>query len=107
MPSVPALRRGSMDIIYEQVAGLDVHKDTVVACVRIVGEGKARREGPTFSNTTDQLVELRVWLEECRCTHVAMEATGVYWMPVFRILGGGVFELILRNARTIKNFPRG
>src|SRR4030088_674467 len=105
MPSVPALRRGSMDIIYEQVAGLDVHKDTVVACVRIVAEGKTRRECRTFSTTTDQLVELRVWLEECRCTHVAMEATGVYWMPVFRILGEGVFELIVANAAHIKNVP--
>ena len=94
-----------MDIIYEQVAGLDVHKDTVVACVRIVAEGKTRRECRTFSTTTDQLVELRVWLEECRCTHVAMEATGVYWMPVFRILGEGVFELIVANAAHIKNVP--
>src|SRR3981081_3339193 len=105
MPSVPALRRGSMDIIYEQVAGLDVHKDTVVACVRIVAEGKTRRECRTFSTTTDQLVELRVWLEECRCTHVAREGTGVYWMPVFRILGEGVFELIVANAAHIKNVP--
>src|SRR3982075_1593255 len=105
MPSVPALRRGSMDIIYEQVAGLDVHKDTVVACVRIVAEGKTRRECRTFSTTTDQLVELRVWLEECRCTHVAMEATGVYWMPVFRILGEADFELIGANAAHIKNVP--
>jgi transposase len=87
-----------MDIIYEQVAGLDVHKDTVVACVRIVAEGKTRRECRTFSTTTDQLVELRVWLEECRCT-------GVYWMPVFRILGEGVFELIVANAAHIKNVP--
>src|SRR5258708_31738102 len=105
MAAVPALRRGSMDIIYEQVAGLDVHKDTVVACVRIVAEGKTRRECRTFSTTTDQLVELRVWLEECRCTHVAMEATGVYWMPVFRILGEGVFELIVADAAHIKNVP--
>src|SRR5437762_2182405 len=63
-----ALRRRSMDILYEQVAGLDVHKDTVVACVRIVAEGKTKRECRSFSTTTDQLVELRAWLEECRCT---------------------------------------
>src|SRR5260221_4175810 len=105
MPSVPALRRGSMDIIYEQVAGLDVHKDTVVACVRIVAEGKTARECRTFSGTTEQLGELRAWLEECRCTHVAMEATGVYWMPGFRILGEGKFELIVANAAHIKNVP--
>ena len=50
-------------------------------------------------------MELRRWLEECRCTHVAMEATGVYWIPVFRILGEGAFELIVANAAHIKNVP--
>src|SRR5712672_3931853 len=94
-----------MDILYERVAGLDVHKNTVVACVRIVAEGKTKRECRTFSSTTEQLIELRAWLEECRCTHVAMEATGVYWMPVFRILGEGPFELIVANAAHIKNVP--
>jgi len=94
-----------MDILYERVAGLDVHKDTVVACVRIAADGKTKRECRTFATTTDQLVELRAWLEECRCTHVAMEATGVYWMPVFRILGDGGFELVLANAAHIKNVP--
>lgn len=94
-----------MDILYERVAGLDVHKDTVVACVRIVADGKTTRECRTFATTTEQLVELRAWLEQCRCTHVAMEATGVYWMPVFRILGAGGFELIVANAAHIKNVP--
>lgn len=94
-----------MDILYERVAGLDVHKDTVVACVRIVAAGKTTRECRTFAATTEQLVELRTWLEECRCTHVAMEATGVYWMPVFRLLGEGDFELIVANAAHIKNVP--
>jgi transposase len=95
----------SMDILYERVAGLDVHKDTVVACVRIVTEGKTTRECRTFATTTEQLEELRACLEGCRCTHVAMEATGVYWMPVFRILGESGFELILANAAHIKNVP--
>jgi transposase len=94
-----------MDVLYERVAGLDVHKDTVVACVRIVADGKTKRECRTFAATTEQLVELRAWLEDCRCTHVAMEATGVYWMPVFRILGEGDFELIVANAAHIKNVP--
>ncbi len=94
-----------MDILYERVAGLDVHKDTVVACVRIMADGKAKRECRTFATTTEQLMELRAWLEECRCTHVAMEATGVYWMPVFRILDEGGFALILANAAHIKNVP--
>jgi transposase len=94
-----------MDILYERVAGLDVYKDTVVACLRIMVEGKAQRECRTFAATTEQLAELRRWLEESRCTHVAMEATGVYWMPVFRILGEGAFELIVANAAHIKNVP--
>jgi transposase len=94
-----------MDILYERVAGLDVHRDTVVACVRLVVGGKAQRECRTYAATTEQLVELRGWLEESRCTHVAMEATGVYWMPVFRILGEGAFELIVANAAHIKNVP--
>jgi transposase len=93
-----------MDTLYDRVAGLDVHKDTVVACVRIV-EGGTRRECRTFSTTTEQLEELRAWLKECRCTHVAMEATGVYWISVFRILDEGPFELIVANAAHIKNVP--
>jgi transposase len=105
MPPAPTVEEKSMEILYERVTGLDVHKDTVVACVRIMADGKAKRECRSFAATTEQLVELRTWLEECRCTHVAMEATGVYWMPVFRILGEGDFELIVANAAHIKNVP--
>src|SRR5919201_310888 len=105
MPAARTVEEKSMDILYERVAGLDVHKDTVVACVRIVADGKTKRECRTFGATTEQLVKLRAWLEECRCTYVAMEATGVYWMPVFRILGEGDFELIVANAAHIKNVP--
>src|SRR6266567_6011327 len=75
--AVQAVKEKSMDILYERVAGLDVHKDTIVACVRNVVEGKTKRECLSFATTTEQLAELRAWLEECRCTHVAMEATGV------------------------------
>jgi|SRR6266545_6184706 len=105
MPAARAVKEKSMDILYERVAGLDVHKDTVVGCVRIVADGKTKRECRTFATATEQLVELRAWLDECRCTHVGMEATGVYWMPVFRILGEGQFELTLANAAHIKNVP--
>lgn len=94
-----------MDILYERVAGLDVHKDTVVSCVRLSAAGKTARECRTFATTTDGLLALAGWLEDCRCTHVAMEATGVYWMPVWKILGAGDFELIVANAAHIKNVP--
>jgi transposase len=105
MPAARTVEDKIMDILYERVTGLDVHKDTVVACVRLLVEGKTARECRTFATTTEQLVALRTWLEECRCTHVAMEATGVYWMPVFRLLDAGKFELIVANAAHIKNVP--
>jgi transposase len=105
MPPAPTVEEKTMDVLYERVAGLDVHKDTVVACVRIVAAGKTTRECRTFATTTEQLVALRAWLEDCRCTQVAMEATGVYWMPVFRILDAGKFELVVANAAHIKNVP--
>ena len=94
-----------MDILYERVAGLDVHKDTVVGCVRIAAGGQTQRECRTFATTTEGLTALAAWLEESGCTHVAMEATGVYWMPVWKILGQGDFELIVANAAHIKNVP--
>jgi transposase len=94
-----------MDTLYGRVAGLDVHKDTIVVCVRTVAESKTTRTCRTFPTTTEQLAALRAWLEEERCSHVAMEATGVYWMPVFRILGEGPFALIVANAAHIKNVP--
>jgi len=95
----------TMDILYERVAGLDVHKDTVVGCVRLAGGTQTQRECRTFATTTEGLMALAAWLEESRCTHVAMEATGVYWMPVWKILGRGDFELIVANAAHIKNVP--
>ena len=94
-----------MEVMCERVAGLDVHKETVVACVRIVAGGKVSRECRTFETTTAGLEALLAWLTESRCTHVAMEATGVYWKPVWNILSDGKFELILANAAHIKNVP--
>src|SRR4030081_3343080 len=94
-----------MEVMYERVAGLDVHKATVVACVRLGADRKITRECRTFDTTTDGLRILLAWLEECRCSHVAMEATGVYWMPVWKILGEGAFSLIVANAAHIKNVP--
>lgn len=92
-----------MEVLYPRCAGLDVHKDTVVACVRCVSEPQ-HREVRTFGTTTRDLFSLADWLESCACTHVAMEATGVYWKPVWHLLEGR-FELVLANAQHIRNVP--
>lgn len=92
-----------MEVLYPRCAGLDVHKDSVVACVRCVTAPLAR-EVRTFGTTTRELLELADWLESHGCTHVAMEATGVYWKPVWHILEG-LFELVLANAQHIRNVP--
>lgn len=94
-----------MDVMFECVAGLDVHKAMIVACVRRISGGKVQRESRTFETTTSDLLRLLAWLIESRCSHVAMEATGVYWKPVWNILSDGDFELILANAAHIKNVP--
>ena len=94
-----------MDVIHERVAGLDVHKAMIVACVRVMVGGKADRTCRTYDTTTDGLKGLLAWLTEQRCTHVAMEATGVYWKPVWNILSDGAFELLVANAAHIKNVP--
>jgi len=94
-----------MDVMHDRVAGLDVHKETIVACVRIMADRKATRECRTFETTTIGLETLLKWLTENACTHVAMESTGVYWKPVWNILSDGTFELLLANAAHIKNVP--
>jgi transposase len=91
--------------MFERVAGLDVHKEMVVATVRTAVGGKVKRECRTFETTTAGLLELLAWLTASECTHVAMEATGVYWKPVWSILSDGEFELVLANAAHIKNVP--
>jgi len=95
-----------MDAVLECCAGLDVHQETVVACV-LSGplDRKPKKEIETFSTTTKGLLILADWLEERNCTHVAMESTGVYWKPVWNILESCSFELILANANRIKNTP--
>src|SRR3984893_16640028 len=94
-----------MEVMHERVAGLDVHKTMIVACVRLMSGGKVDRECLTFETTTSDLLSLLAWLTQSGCTHVAMEATGVYWKPVWNILCDGAFELILANAAHIKNVP--
>jgi transposase len=94
-----------MKVLYPRCAGLDVHKDTVVAAIRLAADGPASTEVRTFDTTTPGLLALSAWLAECGCTHVAMEATGVYWKPVWHILSDGEFALILANAAHVKNVP--
>ena len=93
-----------MKTLHKRCAGLDVHKVEVVACVRLVVRGKASYEVRRFPTTTKGLIELAEWPEAAQCTHVAMEATGVYWKPVWHILEGR-FGLILANAAHIKGVP--
>jgi len=94
-----------MEVLYPNCAGLDVHKETVVACSRHVIAGKVVREVRTFKTTTSDLLALSEWLGSLGCTHIVMEATGVYWKPVWNILSDGDFELILANAAHVKNVP--
>ena len=94
-----------MEVMYRRCCGLDVHKETVVACLRVVSGGEVVREVRTFETTTASLIALSEWLAENGCTHVAMEATGVYWKPVWHILDDGDFQLILANAAHVKNVP--
>jgi transposase len=95
-----------MDVVYQRCAGLDVHKESVVACVRIVAnDKKVAREVRTFGTTTAELLALSSWLAEQGVRHIAMEATGVYWKPVWHILSDGEFHLVLANAAHIKNVP--
>jgi len=94
-----------MDIIFSNVAGLDIHKKTIVACVRVVdGNGRASDEVREFGTMTSELLKMSDWLSSCHVTHVAMESTGVFWKPVWNILEG-VFELLLVNPRELKQVP--
>jgi len=87
--------------VIERVCGIDVHKSLLVATVRGTGLKEETREYGAF---TEDIESMSGWLKECRITHIAMESTGVYWKPVFNILEED-FEIILVNARHIKNVP--
>ena len=94
-----------MEVLHPRCAGLDVHKDSVVAAVRLAEAGTVRTEVRRFETTTPGLLALAAWLADCGCTHVAMEATGVYWTPVWHVLADGDLVLILANAAHVKNVP--
>ena len=94
-----------MDVVVERCAGLDVHKDTVVACVRTPGKGGSREQTTrTFKTMTADLLALRDWLVALGVTLVGMESTGVYWKPVFYVLEDDI-ECWLLNARHLRNVP--
>jgi transposase len=94
-----------MQAIIERCCGLDVHQETVTACL-LVGAPGARpiKEVRTFRTVTRDLEALRDWLQEAGATHVGMESTGVYWRPVYAVLEGH-FELIVGNAQHMRNVP--
>ncbi len=94
-----------MQIIYEYCAGIDIHKKMVVVCVIMLNAaGQRVKELRSFRTTTAGLLELRDWLQTAGCTHVAMEATGVYWRPIWNLLEGA-FELLPFCAQHIKAVP--
>lgn len=95
----------SLSVLYPSCAGLDVHKQTVVACVLCTTpSGKVSQQTRTFATTTASLRELVSWLLSLAVTHVAMESTGVFWRPVFNLLEGHC-EVILVNAQHLKAVP--
>jgi transposase len=95
----------NVKVLHPKCAGLDVHKESVVACVRIVTESEIKYETRTFNTMTKGLLALSEWIAAHGCTHVAMEATGVYWKPVWHVLVVA-FQLVLANAAHIKGIAR-
>jgi len=106
MPSGAGPNRGTaVDILYRCCAGLDVHKKTVVACVRrLDAGGQVRQEVRTFGTMTCHLLALSDWPAERGVEQVVLESTGVFWKPVFNILEGR-FAVMLVNAQHIKQVP--
>jgi transposase len=94
-----------MEVLYQQCAGLDVHKKNVKVCLITPGaDGQPHKELRTFATTTQDLLQMHDWLHSQGCTHVAMESTGVYWKPIYNLFEGD-FTLLVGNARHIKTVP--
>lgn len=100
-PSRVAVR---MELLHPRCAGIDVHKTQLQVCVRVVEGRTARKDVHEFGTTTAELLRLSEWLAREGVTHVAMEATGSYWKPVWHVLAGTV-ELLLANPRDVKAVP--
>lgn len=90
-----------MEIVYERVCGLDIHKDMIAACMIKNG----RREHMQFGTMTDELLRLSSWLTENECQMTAMESTGSYWKPIYNILEAENVPVIIGNAQHIKGVP--
>jgi transposase len=95
-----------LQALYGRVCGLDLHKELIVACVRILDamDDTVQSTLRKFGTMTADLVELRQWLTDQKITHVAMESTGIYWQPVFNLLESH-FKLLLINAQHLKKVP--
>ena len=94
-----------MEVVHKKCAGLDVHAAFVAVCGRTIKRGKIAYEDARFATTTGALLALKAWLEERGITHVVMEATGVYWKPVWHMLEGPTIAMILANAQAVHNMP--
>jgi transposase len=75
-----------MEVMHPRCCGIDIHKESVVACLRLQEGRRAKTEVRRFGTTTAELLRLHEWLSHAACTHVAMESTSVYWKPAFKIL---------------------
>ena|SRR6266851_3658606 len=93
-----------MEVLYPRCAGVDVHAGSVTACVRIASGADVTYQHRTVAATTQGLLELADWFAAHGCSHVAMEATGVYWKPVWHVLEEP-FTLVLANAMHIRTVP--
>src|SRR5258708_36539888 len=93
-----------MEVLYARCAGVDVHAGSGTACLRLASGADVTYQHRTVSATTQGLLELADWLAGSGCTHVAMEATGVYRKPVWHVLEEA-FTLLLANAMHIRKFP--
>jgi len=94
------------DIVHQRCAGLDIHKDSIAACVRWADEtGQIHKELRVFGTTTRELEMLAAWLKGHQIRLVAMESTGDSWKPIWNILEGPLRDPLLANSQHIRNIP--
>lgn len=99
---ITAMEKVTFKQVVQVGCGIDVHRDKIVATIR---KSENEYETKEFDSYTSSLTELREWCKKEKLTHIAMESTGVYWKPVFNILEEGDFEILLVNARHVRNVP--